>query len=165
MAARAEAAAPAASPAEAGERALVMTRIFDAPPALMFKAWTEPEHLARWWGPHGFTLPSCKMDLRPGGAFRFQMRSAEGTDHWLRGVYKEIDPPHRLVLTWAWENTEGQMGSVGHETLLTVTFADYQGKTKLTMRQAEFESVDARDAHNRGWTGALERLAGYAQSL
>jgi uncharacterized protein YndB with AHSA1/START domain len=159
MAARASAAAETA--AKPNERTLVLTRVFDSPPALMFKAWTEPEHLVRWWGPEGFTMPSCQIDLRPGGAYRYQMRSAEGTDHWLRGVFKEIDPPHRLVLTWAWENVEGDMGSVGHETLLTVTFADYQGKTKLTMHQAEFESVSARDAHNKGWSSALERLGAY----
>ena len=124
----------------------------------MFKAWTEPEHLARWWGPHGFTLPSFKIDLRPGGAYRFQMRGPDGTDHWLRGVYREIEAPKRLVLTWAWEDADGKPG---HETLLTVTFADFSGKTKLTMRQAEFETESARDAHHQGWTSALDRLAAH----
>jgi uncharacterized protein YndB with AHSA1/START domain len=164
MAARTSAAStrPVASAAPPSERVLVLTRVFDAPPNLMFKAWTEPEHLVRWWGPHGFTMPSCKMDLRPGGAFRYQMRSAEGTDHWLQGTFREIDEPKRLVLTWAWEDDGGKPG---HETLLTVTFADYNGKTKLTMHQAEFETESARDAHNQGWTGALERLAAYVKTV
>jgi uncharacterized protein YndB with AHSA1/START domain len=146
------------SAAKTAERVLVITRIFDAPPRLVFKAWTEPEHLVRWWGPQGFTTPSCKMDVRPGGAFRFCMRSPEGTDHWLRGVYREIVAPERLVCTWAWEDAEGKPG---HETLLTVSFAEHGSKTKLTLHQAVFESVTARDAHQEGWASSLNRLAEY----
>ena len=143
---------------EPAEQVLVITRILDAPPSLVFKVWTQPEHLARWWGPEGFTLPSCRMDVRPGGAYRFRMRSAEGTDHWLRGVYREIVEPVRLVFTWAWEDSEGEPG---HETLVTVTFAEDGGKTRLTMRQAVFESMTARDAHQGGWASCLDRLAEY----
>ena len=146
---------PAATTAE---RTLVIERVFDAPRALVFKAWTEPERLVRWWGPQGFTMPSCKMEARPGGAFRFCMRSPEGTDHWLRGVYREIVEPERLVCTWAWEDVEGKPG---HETLLTVTFAEHGGKTKLTLQQAVFESVTARNEHQEGWTSGLDRLAEY----
>lgn len=152
MAARTSAAAKTA------ERVLVITRIFDAPRSLVFKAWTEPERLVRWWGPQGFTTPTCKMDVRPGGAFRICMRSPEGTDHWLRGVYREIVAPERLVCTWAWEDAEGKPG---HETLLRVTFAEQGGKTKLTLHQAVFESVTARDAHQGGWASSLDRLAEY----
>jgi uncharacterized protein YndB with AHSA1/START domain len=158
MAARTSVAEKPVAPAARPERELVLTRVFDAPPPLMFKAWTEPEHLVRWWGPAGFTMPACKMDVRPGGSFRYQMRAPDGADHWLQGVYREIDPPKRLVLTWAWEDGEGKPG---HETLLTVTFAEHQGKTRLTMRQAEFESDSARDAHERGWSSALDRLAAH----
>jgi uncharacterized protein YndB with AHSA1/START domain len=151
-------AASASAAARPAERELVITRVFDAPRPLVFKAWTEPEHLVRWWGPQGFTTPSCTMDVRPGGAFRLCMRSPEGTDHWLRGVYREIVEPERLVCTWAWEDAEGKPG---HETLLTVSFADHGGKTKLTLHQAVFESVTARDSHQGGWTECLDRLAGY----
>jgi uncharacterized protein YndB with AHSA1/START domain len=140
------------------EQVLVITRILDAPPSLVFKVWTRPEHLARWWGPEGFTVPSCKMDVRPGGAYRFRMRSAEGTDHWLQGVYREIVEPVRLVFTWVWEDSEGKPG---HETLVTVTFSEDGGKTRLTMRQAVFESTTARDAHQGGWASCLDRLAAY----
>jgi uncharacterized protein YndB with AHSA1/START domain len=137
---------------------LVMTRIFDAPRSLVFKVWTEPEKLVRWWGPQGFTTPFCKMDVRPGGAFRFRMRSAEGTDHWLQGIYREILEPERLVFTWAWEDAQGKPGN---ETLLTLNFAEHAGKTKLTLHQATFESVTAHKAHQQGWTSALDRLADY----
>src|SRR5438093_3612694 len=92
---------------KSAERELVITRVFDAPPHLVFKAWTEPERLVRWWGPQGFTTPSCTMDVRPGGAFSFCMRSPEGIDHWLQVVYREIVDPARPVCTWAWEDAEG----------------------------------------------------------
>jgi uncharacterized protein YndB with AHSA1/START domain len=139
-------------------RVLVITRVFDAPRRLVFKAWTEPERLVRWWGPKGFTTPFCKMDVCPGGAYRFGMRSSDGTEHWLQGVYREILEPERLVFTWAWEDAQGEAGPV---TLLTLNFAEHAGKTKLTLQQAVFETVTARDAHQQGWTTGLDRLADY----
>ena len=84
---------------ESAERVLVIERLFDAPRSLVFKVWTHPEHLMRWWGPHGFTLPSCRIDLRPGGVWRFCMRSPEGNNYWQQGVYREIMEPERLVFT------------------------------------------------------------------
>lgn len=98
------------------------------------------------------------MDVRPGGAFRFCMRGPEGDDHRLRGVYREVVEPERLVFTWAWE---GEGGTLGHETVLTVTFEEHGEKTRLTLHQAVFESVTARDAHQGGWTSGLEHLAEY----
>src|SRR3989475_7763864 len=99
-------------------------------------------------------MPSCKLDARPGGAFRFCMRSPEGTDHWLRGVYREIVEPERLVCTWAWEGAEGKPR---HETLLTVTFAEHGAKTKLTPHQAVFETVTARHWPPDGLASAPDR--------
>jgi uncharacterized protein YndB with AHSA1/START domain len=142
----------------ATDRELVITRTFDAPRSLVFKVWTQPEHLVRWWGPRDFTTPSCKMDVHPGGAYRTCIRSPEGKDHWMRGVYREVVEPERLALTFAWEDEAGQPG---HETLVTVTFADQDGKTRLTFRQAVFESVADRDAHQEGWSECLDRLARY----
>ncbi len=139
-------------------RVLRITRVFDAPRSLVFKAWTEPERLVRWWGPQGFTTPFCKMDVCPGGAYRFGMRSAEGTEHWLHGVYREILEPERLVFTWAWEDAQGKLGP---ETVLSLDFAEHAGKTKLTLHQALFETVTARNAHQLGWTTGLDRLADY----
>ena len=144
--------------AEPAERELVITRVFDAPRQLVFKAWTEPDRAARWWGPQGFTTLSCEMNVRPGGAWRLCMRSPEGTMHCKRGVYREIVEPERLVFTYAWEDADGKPG---HETLVTVSFAEHGGKTKLTLHQAVFESVTARDAHQGGWTRCMERFADY----
>jgi len=144
------------------ERELVVSRIIDAPRVLVFKAWTEPEHVARWWGPRGFTTTYSKMDIRPGGTFRVCMRSPEGTDHWKRGVYREIVAPERLVFTFAWEDAAG---NPGHELLTTVTFAEHGNGTKLTLRQAVFQTTEACESHRGGWTSTLERLADYVTNL
>jgi uncharacterized protein YndB with AHSA1/START domain len=148
--------------AETMDRELLITRIFDAPRALVFKAWTEPDRAARWWGPQGFVTVYCNMDVRPGGAFRVCMRSPEGTEHWKQGVYREVVEPERLVFTFAWEDAEGKPG---HETVVTVTFSEHGTKTKLTLHQDVFETVMARDAHQSGWTSTLECLADYLANL
>jgi uncharacterized protein YndB with AHSA1/START domain len=140
------------------QRELVITRVFDAPRSLVFKAWTEPEHRMRWWGPNGFTTTSCEMDLRPGGAWRLSMRSPEGREDRQRGIFREIVPPERLVFTYAFEDAAG---NPGHETLVTVTFAEHEGKTKLTVNQAVFKTVAVRDDHVRGWGEALDHFAKY----
>lgn len=135
--------------------ALEISRIFDAPRSLVFRAWTSPEHLARWWGPKDFSAPSLSMDFRPGGKYRHAIRSAEGTDYWMRGVYREIVEPERIVFTFAWEE---DASSPAAETLVTVTFEDHGGKTRLTFRQEPFDSVQQRDSHAEGWGECLDRL-------
>ena len=89
--------------AKAVDRELVITRVFDAPRALVFAAWTEPDRIVEWSAPHGFTIPHCEGELRVGGAWRCCMRSPEGADLWLGGVYREIVVPERLVFTHAWD--------------------------------------------------------------
>jgi len=143
---------------EERERELVITRILDAPRDVVFRAWTEPDRVARWWGPQGFVTTYCDMDIRPGGAFRVCMRSPEGAEHWKQGIYREIVAPERLAFTFAWEDAEGKPG---HQTLVTVTLADRGGRTELTLHQAVFEAVAARDDHRRGWTSTLQRFAEY----
>ncbi len=140
------------------DRELTVTRVLDAPRERVFRMWTDPQHLANWWGPQGFTTTSLEMDPHPGGAYRGCMRSPEGTLRCRRGIYREIVPPERLVFTFAWEDAAGELG---HETLVTVTFADQAGKTLLTLHQATFESVVRCDDHRRGWTSSLERFAEY----
>ena len=135
---------------------LVITRIFDAPRPLVFKLWTEPEHLVRWWGPRGFTPISARTDVRLGGAWSPSMRGPDGSVIHKHGVYRELVAPERLVLTYI---TDDAAGIPGPETLVTVTFTDIDGKTKLTLHQAAFQSIAVRDDHARGWTGALERFA------
>jgi uncharacterized protein YndB with AHSA1/START domain len=144
--------------APSAEQELVVTRIIDAPRALVFRAWTDAEQVANWWGPQGFVTTFCEMDIRPGGAYRCCMRSPAGTDHWKRGVYREIVAPERIVFTFAWEDANGHLG---HELLTTVTFEDLGAKTRLTLHQAQFETVARRDDHRGGWTSCLERFAEY----
>jgi len=153
---------PAASPQELEERTLVLSRVFDAPRALVFKVWTQPEHLARWWGPRNYTVISYKADVRVDGSFRFGVRSPENTEHWAHGTYREIAPPERLVFTTAWEHPDG---SPKHETLVTLTFAEQGDKTKLTLKQTQFESVTSRDLHRGGWSSTFDLLEQYLAKL
>jgi uncharacterized protein YndB with AHSA1/START domain len=140
------------------ERELVITRVFDAPRALVFKVWTDPLHLMRWWGPRDHPATQMRADLRPGGAWRGCLTAvAGGQALWHGGVFREIAPPERLVFTFAWEED----GERGLETLVTVTFAEEGGRTRMTMRQTPFRSVEERDGHRGGWTSAFDRLEDY----
>jgi uncharacterized protein YndB with AHSA1/START domain len=150
-----------ASTSATTDRELVITRVIDAPRVLVFRTWTQPDHIARWWGPQGYTTIHCEMDVRVGGAYRFGMRSPEGAERWKRGVYLEIVEPERIVFTFAWEDADGRLD---HELLTTVTFAEQGTKTKLTLRQTGFETTAKRDDHVIGWTSCLERFAEYAAS-
>ncbi|HLX42663.1 MAG TPA: SRPBCC domain-containing protein [Bryobacteraceae bacterium] len=142
---------------------LLIKRVFDAPRQLVFDAWTKPEHLARWQGaPEGFTVSSHDVDLRPGGAYRLCMRSPEGVDHWLQGVYREVVDPERLVFTHVWLDDRKQPGP---ETVVTITLADLGGKTELTLHQTGFKAVQSRDGHYTGWTSTLDRFHAYIVSL
>lgn len=143
---------------------LVVTRVLDAPRSLVFKVWTDPEHLVRWWGPKGFTSAIVgKIDFRPGTSYRIHMRGPDGDDHWSQGVYREVVEPERLVFAGYWTDAEGN--PKGPESIITVTFEDLGGKTRLTLRQEVFESVTAREAHRGGWTSSLERLAEYLAAV
>ena len=108
------------------ERELDITRVFDAPREVGWKAWTDPKKMAQWWGPHGFTNPVCELDARPGGQIRVDMRGPDGTVYPMTGVYREITPPERLVFTSAASDEEG---NPLFEVLNTVTFAEQSGKT------------------------------------
>lgn len=143
------------------ERTLVIERVFNAPRHLVFQAWTDPEHMSQWFGPRGFKSTVLKNDLRPGGAYRIHMLGPDG-DHWSQGVYREIVPPERLVMAGSWADAQGN--PTRPENVLTLTFAELDGKTKLTLHQALFESVTARDAHNGGWSSSFDRLAEYLKA-
>ena len=142
-----------AMPSVGGE--LTITRTFDAPRALVFKAWTDPSHATRWWGPRDYPATHLEMDVRPGGAWRGCLRSNEtGKELWQRGVFREVFAPERIVFTFAWD-AEGERGL---ETLVTVTFAEQDGKTRMTFHQAPFQSIAERDGHRGGWTSSFDRL-------
>ena len=150
------------SAASTTERELVIMRIFNAPRSLVFRAWTDPMHLMHWPGPRGFTATADKFDCRPGGLFRTCLHAPDGTDYWVRGTYLEVDEPERLVFTHGWEDAYGKPGP---ETVVTVTFADQNGKTLMRFHQAIFESVASRDGHGDGWTQSFDRLEEYLATL
>ena len=128
--------------------------MFAAQPAQVFKAWTDPEILARWWGPKSHTIPEVSLDLREGGAWTTLMRSADGDEYRVSGVYREIVPPSRLVFTWAWETD----GARGHETVVTLEFEEAFGGTLMRFHQGMFETDDMTVAHNQGWTSVFEKF-------
>jgi uncharacterized protein YndB with AHSA1/START domain len=138
--------------------ALVIERIFDAPRELVFKAWTDPAHLVHWLGPRGFTGAVIQMDVRPGGAYRFHLRSADGLEYWMQGIYREVAAPELFVRTCVWTDAAGNQ--TAPESLMTVTFEEYGGRTKLTFQEV-FESAAVRDSRRSGTVSALDRLAEY----
>jgi uncharacterized protein YndB with AHSA1/START domain len=142
------------------EHELVLTRLFDAPRELVWKVWTDPKHVARWWRPHGFTNPVCELDVRPGGALRIHMRGPDGTVYPMTGVYQEIVEPERLVFLSAALDGEGDPL---FEVLTTVTFAEQGGKTKQILRARVIKSTAEAAPYlagmEVGWTQSLERLA------
>jgi uncharacterized protein YndB with AHSA1/START domain len=160
---------------ETSDREFVITRLFDAPRELVFKAWTEPDRLAHWWGPKGFTMLSCTLDLRPGGVFHYGMRSPEGHEMWGKWVFREVDAPERLVFIASFSDEAG--GVTRHpfapewprEVLSTVIFTDHEGKTLFTMRgiplnatESERKTFEAgHESMRKGWAGTLEQLTGY----
>jgi uncharacterized protein YndB with AHSA1/START domain len=141
---------------------LFITRTFDAPVALVYRLWAEREHMIRWWGPKGFTCTSLEVDFRPGGAWRACIESAQHGKSWMGGRFREIEQERRLVFTFAWEDGRDQPGL---ETLVTVTFADLDGKTRQTFHQAPFLHRDGRDSHIQGWNSAFDCEAEYAAAL
>ncbi|WP_225772421.1 SRPBCC domain-containing protein [Inquilinus sp. Marseille-Q2685] len=134
------------------ETELVITRVFDAPRSLVFKAWTEPEHLARWLGPKDFGASAVRIDLRPGGAWSAVITSPEGKSYGMAGVYREIAPPERLVFTFAWDEEEAE------RMLIALTFRERDGRTEMTFRQTGFRSVESRDSHRDGWSECFDKL-------
>lgn len=140
------------------DRTLVVERVFKAAPDRVFKAWTDPEILVRWWGPEGMHTPEYTMDVREGGAWRTVMKNDKGEPHTASGVYREISPPDRLVMTWAWEKPDG---SRGHETVVELTFEPADQGTKLRLVQSVFETVEGRDNHGMGWNSSLNSLEQY----
>jgi uncharacterized protein YndB with AHSA1/START domain len=147
---------------------LVITRIFDAPRELVWKAWTEPEHVMRWWGPKGFTSPVCKIDFREGGKYLFCMRSPEGQDYWSIGVYREIVPMERIVCTDSFADEKGNPVPASHygmpgdwpqELIVTVTLEEHEGKTKMTMRQAGIPAGQMKEMAQAGWNESFDKLA------
>ena len=142
------------------EREVTITRVIDAPRELLFAMWTEPKHLVQWWGPQGFTNPVCEVDARPGGVLKIVMRAPNGAEHPMKGVFREVVKPERLVFTNIPLDDKGQDLMDG---LTTVTFENAgSGKTKMTMhtRARALAPIAARmlEGMHAGWTQTIDRL-------
>lgn len=132
---------------------LTMVRRLRAPPALVFAAWTRPEMLARWWGPHHTKVVEAEADARPGGRFRTVLQETEsGARHEVSGTYAEVDPGQRLVFSWAWSSAPDRVSRV------TVTFAPTDDGTEVTLVHDRFADADTATRHTRGWRESFERL-------
>lgn len=156
------------------QRQVSIVRYFDAPRELVFRAWTTPESLERWYAPHGCTVQFSHLDFRPGGTFHSCIRSPEGHACWCIGVYREIVVPERIVSTMAVADEQGnavQPAAIGmdpdwpSETVLTVTFVEHEGRTKLTLEQTVLESLAKRTGAHPSWLQMLDRLADEIRSM
>jgi uncharacterized protein YndB with AHSA1/START domain len=144
----------------APQKEVSIIRIFDVPRDLVFQAWVDPQHLAEWWGPNGFTNPVCKIDPRPNGKIRIDMTGPDGTVYPMGGRFHEVVRPQRLVFTAT--SFEDEKGNAKLETHNTITFEDYKGKTKLTLRAIVIKFTEdikpALDGMEIGWVQTLDRL-------
>jgi uncharacterized protein YndB with AHSA1/START domain len=155
-----------------GQHSLVITRIFNAQRELVFKMWTEPEHVMEWSSPKNFTCPASKIDLRVGGKYHNCMRSPEGQNIWTTGIYREIVVPERLVMTDSFADEHGNVVPGSHyglgpdfplEMLVTIMFENVPGnKTKLTLIHSCLETVPAEHlaGMEQGWNEFFDKLNG-----
>lgn len=134
---------------------LIARRRIAAPPEVVFAAWTEPEQLKRWWGPRGIVCTEAEIDLRVGGRYRLANRDAEGRVVWIGGVFERVEPPHRLVYTWAHEPTEA---STEHSRV-TVRFEARGEDTEVIVVHERLQTESSRERHGVGWEGCLDGLA------
>lgn len=152
------------------EQTLEIIRRLDAPPSLIFRAWTEPERAKQWWGPKGFTCPVCEIDLRPGGVYLNCMHAPDGKDYWSTGVYREIDEPERIVCSDCFADEHGNRVPPKHygmsadwpaEAMIEVAFTRKAGKTRLTLHHWPIKPGPERDMCERGWNEMLDKLVDY----
>jgi uncharacterized protein YndB with AHSA1/START domain len=131
---------------------LTLKRKLNAPPAKVYAAWAEVEKLTRWFGPTGAEVLRAEVDPRVGGRFSVLMRTPDGEEHGVNGIFREVVPNEKLVFTWAWRTTPER------ESLVTVSLRPDGNETILTLTHEQFFDEAARDRHRSGWTGALDNL-------
>jgi uncharacterized protein YndB with AHSA1/START domain len=137
-----------------GRFVLELTRVLPAPPEQVFAALTQPDDLARWWGPRGFTTPEIRLDLRVGGRYRFTMQPPDGDAFHLSGEFLEIAPPARLASTFRWDEPAPD----DRETVVTLSLSAVGAGTGLALRHGEFATEERLALHRGGWTDSLDKL-------
>jgi uncharacterized protein YndB with AHSA1/START domain len=146
---------------------LLITRVFDAPLDKVWKAWTDPDEIKKWWGPAQFTAPSIENDFRVGGKYLYSMQGPDGQEYWSTGVYREIVPMERIVVTDSFADENGNVVPASHygmtdfpmETEITVTFADLDGKTELTLKHSGMPAGEMGEQAEAGWNQSLDKFA------
>jgi uncharacterized protein YndB with AHSA1/START domain len=139
---------------DAGALTLEMKRVLPAARQVVFAAFTDPDQLAHWWGPLGFTVPSVTLEARVGAPYRIQMQPPEGDAFHLTGEFREVDPPARLAYTFMWEPPDPD----DVETLVELSFGDLGEATEVLFRQGNFKTESRRQLHEDGWTDTFDRL-------
>jgi uncharacterized protein YndB with AHSA1/START domain len=156
------------------EQDFTITREFDAPRELVFKAWTDCSHFSQWWGPRDFTTSHCSIDARPGGRWHSAMRSPEGSDFWSSGTFVELDAPSRFVIDEGFSDDQGNRVSpqeygmtddMPSEDRVTVTLEEHDGRTRMTMRQGIPPDVAERNGAPQGWRETFDKLDAYLSEL
>ena len=136
------------------ELTLHLECVLPAPRSVVFSALIEPDELAKWWGPKGFTAPSIELEPHVGGAYRIAMQPPDGELFHLSGEFREVDPPARLVYTFRWEEPTPD----DRETVVTLSLGDRGGSSAMSVDQGAFATEERRALHERGWTETLDRL-------
>ncbi|MFE5894836.1 SRPBCC domain-containing protein [Streptomyces sp. NPDC056462] len=138
-----------------GELRLHLQRTLDGLCSVVFRELTEPQKLARWWGPDGFTVPSVESELRPGGAYRIAMQPPEGELFYLVGEFIEVESPERLSYTFRWEDPDPE----DRETVVTLSLHDLDAaRSELVLDQGDFATERRRALHEEGWSQSLGKL-------
>jgi uncharacterized protein YndB with AHSA1/START domain len=141
------------------QKTVALTRVFEAPRERVFACWTHAEHLRHWFGPNGYTIHSCETDARPGGVFKLCMRAPDGKEYWVRGEYREVDAPSRLMISCSADDDKGVERL--HETI-EVTFTESRGRTTVavnaTARGPSEEAAAMIKGMDKGWAQTVERL-------
>ena len=140
--------------ARSDELMLVLERVLPASPPDVFAAFSDPNELAGWWGPEGFTIPSLEFEPLVGGSYRIEMQPPEGDSFHLSGEFREVDPPARLGFTFNWEPPDPD----DVETLVTLSFRDRDGSTAVALEQGAFRTEARRELHRDGWGESFDRL-------
>lgn len=136
-------------------REIVIVRLFEAPRELVFRNWIDPEHVQEWFAPDGYTTTHCRIDARPGGAWRVEYRSSRGEPYIEHGRFLEVSAPERLVFSLTQEHAGGR----GRETVVTVSFAQFGALTEMHFRQTGFDSAEWRGGNAEGWMECFRKLA------
>lgn len=164
-----------AAPRRNGDKPFIITRTFKAPRALVWRAWTDPKELVKWFGPKGSSIAKCTMDLRPGGIFHYLMLTADGIEMWGKWIFQEVVAPEKLVLIQSFSDAQG--GITAHpfaptwprETWSRTTFSEHAGTTTIEVHWTVWNGTDeehatfdgAHGGMTQGWGGTMDRLTDY----